>query len=126
MFDENFYQDKNYIVDLTNTIFLCTANYKSKQEIAKSLSPPMVSRFSDYVKYEPLSSGAKREIVNKRYYHYYDLVSDDDRKIIDARDLLTDLERFVEDNHLDFRGIDNTIKGKISRILLDELLKTTD
>ena len=41
LFDEGKYVDSNYNVDLEDTIFLCTCNFNSEEEIKRILGPAM-------------------------------------------------------------------------------------
>lgn len=49
LFDEGKYTDSNYVVNLKGTIFLCTCNFMSKDEIKKDFMPCNV--FSNWVLY---------------------------------------------------------------------------
>lgn len=60
LFDEGKYVDSNYEVDLKNTIFICTCNFMSENEIRKNLGPAMYSRIGCCVEYKDLSKDQKK------------------------------------------------------------------
>lgn len=67
MFDEGVYEDQNYKVDLSNSIIICTSNFKDRLEMEKNIDIALLSRFDGFVKFSPLSIDEKRQIVKTVY-----------------------------------------------------------
>ncbi len=71
LFDEGIFEDKNYSVELYNSIIICTSNYQSEAEIRKHLGDPIYFRFDKFIKFDDLSEDALKKIIimliNKRY-----------------------------------------------------------
>lgn len=115
-FDEGRYSDTNYDVNLQNTIFLCTSNFKSENEIKETLGPAMFSRIGCCIEYLELTDQEK-EIVIKNYYNAVLCSLDDNEKeIINNTDIL---EWFIENN----KRFDNIrlMKSKIENAIFDRL-----
>ena len=82
LFDEGVFVDKNYSVDMTNTLIVCTSNYSSPQEIKKHLGEPLSSRFSAFIKYTPLDQEAKTIIIGQKINSLYKSYPEDIRQAI--------------------------------------------
>ena len=67
MFDEGIYEDQNYKVDLSNSIIICTSNFKSRLEMEKNIDISLLSRFDGFVKFSPLSIDEKKQILSLTY-----------------------------------------------------------
>ena len=67
MFDEGIYEDQNYKVDLSNSIIICTSNFKSRLEMEKNIDIALLSRFDGFVKFSPLSIDEKKQILKLAY-----------------------------------------------------------
>ena len=67
MFDEGIYEDQNYKVDLSNSIIICTSNFKNRLEMESNIDIALLSRFDGFVKFYPLSSDEKRQISKITY-----------------------------------------------------------
>lgn len=65
MFDEGIFTDKNYSVNLENSIIICTSNYKSEVEVEKHLGTPIFSRFNSFIKYNEITFQNKIKIAEK-------------------------------------------------------------
>lgn len=67
MFDEGYFEDKYYKINLDNSIILCTSNYGSEKEIKEHLGPALFSRFDNMIQFKELSDDAKLKILEKTY-----------------------------------------------------------
>lgn len=65
MFDEGIFVDRNYTVNLKNSIIICTSNYASEESIRSNLGNPIYSRFDSCIGFTSLSPEAKKLIVEK-------------------------------------------------------------
>lgn len=65
LFDEGIYQDHNYKVTVDKAIILCTSNYKTINEVKENLGLAIYNRFDSIIKFDELSSDAKRKIADQ-------------------------------------------------------------
>ena len=63
LFDEGIFEDKNYRVNLKNSIILCTSNYTSANEVQRHLGDPIFSRIDALVEFKPLSEASLKKIL---------------------------------------------------------------
>ena len=87
LFDEGIFVDKNYSVDMTNTLIVCTSNYSSPQEIRQHLGEPLSSRFSSFIKYESLNQAAKTTIIQRKINEVYKSYPDSLRQSINKNEI---------------------------------------
>lgn len=87
LFDEGVFVDKNYSVDMTNTLIVCTSNYSSPQEIRQHLGEPLSSRFSAFIKYTPLDQTAKTTIIKQKINRLYESYPEGIRQAIDKDEI---------------------------------------
>ena len=92
LFDEGIFVDKNYSVDMTNTLIVCTSNYSSPQEIRQHLGEPLSSRFSAFIKYTTLDQSAKTAIIKQKINKLYESYPEDIRQAINKDEIE---ERFL-------------------------------
>ena len=87
LFDEGVFVDKNYSVNMTNTLIVCTSNYSSPQEIRQRLGAPLSSRFSAFIKYESLNQAAKTTIIRQKINEAYKSYPESLRQSIDKNEI---------------------------------------
>ncbi len=75
VFDEGIFEDKNYIVNLENSIIICTSNYKTEEEIRKHLGDPIFFRFQKFIKFQELSNESKILIFEKLFENKFATLS---------------------------------------------------
>lgn len=63
LFDEGYFEDQNYIVQLKKSVIICTSNYKEIDEIRKELGDAIFNRFDVIIGFDELSEEAKLEIA---------------------------------------------------------------
>lgn len=83
LFDEGLFEDKNYKVEMYNSIIICTSNYQNEAEIRKNLGDPIYYRFDKFVKFENLSEEALKTIISKHIEDRYKSLSNQEKKMID-------------------------------------------
>ncbi len=44
LFDEGYFVDQNFEVDLRDSIIICTCNFTFKQELTQDINPALLSR----------------------------------------------------------------------------------
>lgn len=82
LFDEGIFVDTNYRVNLGQAIFLLTCNFRSEEEIKKVLGPAMFSRIGACIEYADLSTGQKRQIIERWYEAVLETVEADESDYI--------------------------------------------
>lgn len=82
MFDEGKFVDKNYKVNLKNSIIICTSNFLNLNDIKKSLGDAIFSRFDSFIEYEELSDEVVKEMIKIKFNSIYKFLSNEDKKFI--------------------------------------------
>lgn len=116
VFDDGRYVDSNYDVDLKKTIFLCTCNFNSEEEIKKVLGPAMFSRVGCCIKYSNLTSIQKKEIIKVWYKNILNELNYDEKKLI----MDTNILNWFYDNVERYDNI-RILKTKIEQAIFDKL-----
>ncbi|MGY5237994.1 AAA family ATPase [Clostridium tertium] len=116
LFDEGKYVDSNYDVDLKKTIFLCTCNFSSEEEIKKVLGPAMFSRIGCCIRYSDLTSIQKKEIIKKWYRIILNKLDTNEKEIIENTDILN----WFYDNVERYDNI-RILKTKIEQAIFEKL-----
>jgi len=116
LFDEGRYVDTNYEVDLKKTIFICTCNFMSEDEIRKVLGPAMYSRIGCCIEYDELTSEQKWLIIESWYRNIIGILTDEEKDIIQKTDILA----WFKANAKRFDNI-RILKTKIENAIFDEL-----
>lgn len=88
LFDEGKYVDTNYDVDLGKTVFICTCNFSTEEEIKQVLGPAMFSRIGCCIKFAELTEEQKRNIIQKWYDEILKSLKVDEQQIIRNTDIL--------------------------------------
>ena len=88
LFDEGRYVDTNYDVDLHGSIFLCTSNFMSEDEIKKALGPAMFSRIGCCIEYADLTVEQKISIIQGWYDTIISQLKEDEKTVIEGTDIL--------------------------------------
>lgn len=120
LFDEGVYIDKNYRVNLKNSIIICTSNYKDSEEIRKNLGDPIYFRFDAFIKFNELSEEYKKIIIEKKYNKCMLDLDVKDREIIEktnAKDELLSAASKIQNA----RKVESIVKDTLALILLDKL-----
>lgn len=96
LFDEGIYEDKNYKVEMKNSIIICTSNYKSIDEIKEKLGEPIFYRFNNIVKFDELSNDSLRRIIDKLINKKYNELTKNEQKILDLDEIKQKMYTVVE------------------------------
>lgn len=116
LFDEGRYVDSNYDVDLRNTIFLCTCNFRSEEEIKRTLGPAMYSRIGCCIEYKELNKEQKCQIIDKYYAELINKLKTDEQEIIFSTTIL----EWFKKNAGRYDNI-RILKNKLENAIYDEL-----
>lgn len=118
LFDEGRYVDSNYEVDLKNTIFICTCNFMSEDEIRKKLGPAMYSRIGCCIEYHDLNKEQKNIIIEKWYQEIMNCLNDEETQFINKTDIL----EWFKNNANRYNNI-RLLKTRLENAVYDELTK---
>ena len=116
LFDEGKYVDSNYEVNLKNTIFLCTCNFLSENEIKKVLGPAMYSRIGCCIEYTDLTKEQKNTIIEKWYREIIEQLYENEKKYINSTDIL----EWFKENANRYDNI-RLLKARLENAIYDEL-----
>lgn len=116
LFDEGKYIDTNYSVNLGQTVFLCTCNFSSEEEIKKALGPAMFSRIGCCIEYERLTTVQKRIIIKSWYDSVVSVLQQDEKEIIQNTDIL----QWFQSNAERYDNI-RILKTKLENAVFDKL-----
>lgn len=128
LFDEGIFVDKNYNVKLSNSIIICTSNFKSKEEIRERLGDPIYYRFDSFIEFKELKTEDINRIIDLKYQKYINELSEKDKEIIkkvryDGISLIDSL-KIYSSRIKNVREIDNLLKELILGELLNNELNT--
>lgn len=116
LFDEGKFVDSNYEVELKNTVFLCTCNFMSEDEIKKSLGPAMFSRIGCCIEYSDISIEQKRNIIDKWYNEILNRLTEEECTFVQS----TDIKSWFYENVERYDNI-RLLKTKLENAIFDEL-----
>lgn len=109
MFDEGEFIDKNYKVDLKNTIIICTSNFTDKHQIKEVLGDAIYSRFDSFIEFSQLSPDVILELITRMFNKTYSALDSDDKKLLNADDCLA-LLLSIANGNLNARELDKFVK----------------
>lgn len=116
LFDEGKYVDSNYNVDLKDTIFLCTCNFNSEDEIKHVLGPAMYSRIGCCIEFEQLEREQKETIIKAWYDNIVTKLKQDEKDVI----IDTDILKWFLENADRYDNI-RLLKTKLENAIYNEL-----
>lgn len=79
LFDEGIFEDKNYRVELFDSIIICTSNYQNEAEIRKHLGDPVFFRFDKFIHFEDLSEDSLKQIISMLITNKYKTLSETEK-----------------------------------------------
>ncbi|AZR76743.1 AAA family ATPase [Bacillus thuringiensis] len=120
MFDEGIFVDKNYKVNLEKAIIICTSNYNSQAEIKKHVGEAIFTRFDSFIKFNPLSSDAKAEIIKQQYIKQLSFFSHDEQQLIEKKKIQEIALRNI-DQFTNVREIEKNIRKLMTIPLIENL-----
>lgn len=91
MFDEGVFVDKNYKVNLKNSIIICTSNFSNINQIKKELGEPIFSRLDNVIEFDPLSDTDVKKLIKISFNKIYSKLSDDEKSILNKSETLETL-----------------------------------
>ena len=121
LFDEGVFEDKNYYVEVYNSIIICTSNYLSAEDARKHLGDPIFSRFDAVIRYDALSDEAVRTIMHMELARQMEDLDPDERTVVETSPIVATIEKQMKDAR-NARQIKRVVRDAISNILLDRVL----
>lgn len=116
LFDEGIFIDKNYSVELKNSIIICTSNYETIDEIKENLGVPIYNRFDGFIHFEKLDGISCKKIIEIYYNKYFKYLNINQQKLINdnkTKQLLLDNSAYFNNA----REIDKIVRDVIISIL---------
>ncbi len=121
VFDEGIFRDLNYSVDVKNTIFILTSNFKDLDEMNKNLGLAMSSRIAKSIQFYELDISSVKKIIDKRYQEVIELLNDDEKQTIEKVKLLDWYHNQIN-NFKNMRSLKASIEQDIYDVLTNDLL----
>ena len=118
LFDTGEFEDKNFRVDLKNTVIICTSNYENQDKILEHLGAPMFFRINCFIKYDNLSDEVKIKLIEKYYSKLVKQLSQKEQKIINDSEIK---EKYIKlsSKFNNARQIENFLRNDIARKLIE-------
>lgn len=129
MFDEGIFRDRNYNVDLRNTIIICTSNYRNTDSIRRAIGDPLYFRFNKLIEFNPLSKSSMIKVIDLIYQEALTKLDEEEISIINNSGILEYIKGKVDillkHDSPNYRQLENIIEDLINTQLVNELLFTT-
>lgn len=123
LFDEGIFIDRNYLVNLKNSIIICTSNYLELDEIRKAVGEPIFYRFDAFIKFDKLDLETKHKIFESKYYECLYKLDINEQKIIQEKNLYETMIKNINIMN-NVREMTTNIKYFMSRILLESSIQS--
>lgn len=120
LFDTGEFEDKNFHVDLKNTVIICTSNYENQDKILEHLGAPMFFRINCFIKYDDLSDEVKKKLIEKYYSKLVNQLSQQEQKIINESEIK---DKYINsaNKFSNARQIENFLRNDIARKLVETI-----
>lgn len=122
LFDEGVFEDKNYKVEMKNSIIICTSNYKNIDEIKEKLGEPILYRFNNIIKFDELSNESLKKIIDKVISTKYDELTKNDKEKLNLTEVKQKMYVIVE-KIKNVRNADIIIQELIGIQLVNDFLE---
>lgn len=117
-FDEGVYIDKNYQVNLDNTIIFCTSNYKNLDKLIEVIGEPLYYRFDSIIEYNELNSISKIKIIDIYLQKILKTFNEEEQKLINY----SYYENLLKKNVKNLKNV-RQIKKFIEELFLEDIIK---
>lgn len=120
LFDTGEFEDKNFRVDLKNTVIICTSNYENQDKILDHLGAPMFFRINCFIRYNDLSDEVKIKLIEKYYSKLVNQLSQQEQKIINESKIK---EKYMNlaNKFSNARQIENFLRNDIACKLIETI-----
>lgn len=120
LFDTGEFEDKNFRVNLKNTVIICTSNYENQDKILEHLGAPMFFRINCFIKYNDLSDEVKIKLIEKYYSKLVNQLSQQEQKIINESEI-KDKYINLANKFSNARQIENFLRNDIACKLIETI-----
>lgn len=120
-FDEGIYKDRNYTVNLSNSIVICTSNEPNPDIVRQKIGDPLFFRINAYIGFDELSDEAKEKICKNIFADEYKSLDKVEKTLIDYNTFLEKYLR-VAGKMENYRQIQNIIRNDLSQELVKHML----
>lgn len=121
LFDSGVFEDKNYRVQLGNSLVLCTSNYRSENEIREVLGDALFSRFDSLIRFNALSEAEVKQVIDRLVERRFGELSPYERDLVDRDNVRSALYPHAN-KYGNVRKLDKVVNELISLILVRALL----
>ena len=122
MFDEGELEDINYLVDVSNCIFILTTNFSNDQEIAEKLGLPIFSRIDLKIEFQNLTETELLRVVDNIFNDVTAQLSEEDKEFIENYGLKEMYRKHVG-SFGNIRLLKSFIEKDVFQIIFEKLLK---
>ena len=122
MFDEGELEDINYLVDVSNCIFILTTNFSNDQEIAEKLGLPIFSRIDLKIEFQNLTETELLRVVDNIFNDVTAQLSEEDKEFIENYGLKETYRKHVG-SFGNIRLLKSFIEKDVFQIIFEKLLK---
>ncbi|WP_240078133.1 AAA family ATPase [Enterococcus gallinarum] len=122
LFDEGVFEDSNYLVEMHNSIIICTSNYRNENEIRSALGDPIYFRFDDIIFYNDLTLISKQILIERIFENRWKLLTEKEIKFLGNKEDLLDKYLSYGNQLKNFRHIDNLIKQDLNLTLFKRII----
>lgn len=122
LFDEGIFEDRNYLVELKDSIIICTSNYETTEEIKEKLGLPIYNRFDGFIRFENFDSMSSSKVIEIYFNKYLKCLDNKQQKLIKDKKV----EELLIHNSSKFknaREIDKIVRDVIISVLASKYLK---
>ena len=117
MFDEGRFEDRNYQINLRNSVIFCTSNFRSKAQISQVLGDSIYNRFDAFIEYKPLSNDTVKQLIFRAFSQLMDTLDLDDKNKINEQGSLSTLLSYST-RLSNFRELDKCVKNYVFASIL--------
>ena len=115
MFDEGFFVDANYKVNISKSIIICTTNYLSEEEAETQLGTPIFSRFSKVIRFNPISVDDRIRIASRYYKEVISTLEEEDKNLIGECKIVDDFIAYIKQgSYKNMRMLKNDIEDAVN------------
>lgn len=97
MFDEGVFEDKNYKVNLKNSIIICTSNFLNIYDIKDTLGDAIYSRIDSAVEFKPLDHYSVEKLIKLNVESIYSQLKENDKNKINKYEVESKLLKYSKD-----------------------------
>lgn len=126
MFDEGVFEDRNYLVNLRDSIIICTSNYVNENEIRNKVGAPLFYRFDKLINFQSLKKEDVLKMIDIIFEKACLKLDNTELLIVKHSGLLkhvkNNVDKLILQGNHNYRQINNLIEDMIDSLLVDNLI----